>query len=583
MTIDVGNPVEHGAPRGADSPGRALFWSLLSLLVVLACALVLRRLFVTGLVFRDDLGYSQAARDLLSGHVRMREWPGGQARIALYAPVALCYLLFGRSEGTTLLFPLLSSLGSVVVVYGIARTLADEAAGLIAAFIWATLPLDVQAATALLPDGPVTAFSGAAVWLFLRAELVPSGSRSLRYLGAAACLVFAILIKPVALIFVLFALVYLIAERRFTARTLLFATALVVAGALHYAYYMYLASGASQTAPALPPVSARLAQTATDWTHRLLSEPAFAAFSPLAITAVVALLMRPDGRSRIVLLLAGCTFLYFELGTISLVEYLPISADFRAGQVLFVLLPFAVAIGIYLRHAAPPGAVAWAVGVAAAVVALVAWLYGRHGPFVSWSVTGVALSELPFARMSGMCSAVAVFGAICSPLLAYTKRARGALPLGVLLMGVGVASLHPSQIATLALRDAWHSNFRDVAAFLTANPGRLVFIENNVAGERLDVAADFTIGFDYWRPTSGRSRLRVAPADVTMLPAGSFVVVDDEHRATSGPAGLGAAPAYVAAPPVDWPLVFVTGPARGHRTRVYEVRRPAPAQNSDTR
>jgi 4-amino-4-deoxy-L-arabinose transferase-like glycosyltransferase len=575
---------ETAVPRIDDrlvehAPSEPWVWSCIALLVLVASALVVRHLFVTGVVFIDDLGYSQAAHDLLAGRFRLQPWPAGQARVGLYAPVALCYALLGASETTTLLFPLACSLASVAVVYAIGRLLAGERAGLIGAFLWAVCALDVQMAGALLPDGPVAMLGAAAVWLFLRADLRrPRRSRA-GYAAAGLCLAFAVLVKPLALIVLPFAALYLLIDRGGRVRTAAFVPALLAAGAGFYAYY-YSVGGAPTTTEGLqlPPLTARVAATATDWTRRLFTDPVFAAYTPLALAATVALLARPRRLGWVAVLWAGCSFLLFELGSVSIREYMPIPAAWRASQILPVLLPFAVVGGVYLARTTSTRATRWIVGGASVIVAVTAAAGSKTAPLLSWAVTGGSPDTLPLATVSGLSTAVAVFGAIASPLFVYRGRLlfRG-LALGTVLTAIGIASLHAAQVAVLAQHEAWYLNLRSVAGFLETQGKPFVYVQNKVLAARLNVASRFTLGFDYFEPTAQAGRLHIAPLDPSGLTGPALVVIDDEMLEWSRPGGLGDPPAYLRTPPADWALVFSAGTVQGHRTRVYRFS-PADAQ-----
>ncbi len=555
------------------------FWkAAFALLAVVGLALVLRHLFVTGVVFFDDLGYSQAAYDLLSGRFRLQPWPGGQARVGLYAPVTLSYAIFGVSPWSTLLFPLVSSLASVIVVYAIGRLLADEAAGLIGAFIWAVMPLDVQMAGALLPDGPLATLGAVAIWFFLRADLRRPQRSTAGFLGAGLCLAFALLVKPLALVAVPFAVVYLIVDRRIRAGTLVSLLALLAAGVVAYTYYYSVGAAPTVTeGQALPPVLTRVAATATDWLHRLLTEPAFAAFTPVAAVATVALLGRPNGRSWVALLWAGCSFLLFELGSISLREYMPIPPTWRASQVLPVLLPFAVVSGVHLTRLVSASAARWIVAIASAAVVLMAMAASRAAQLSGAAISGSPV-PLPLATASGIGLGAVVLGAVASPWL--IRRAgpvvRGPA-LGGLLIAVGVVSVHVTQTAMAERHEAWYTNLDPVVRFLKSHPRDVIYAQNRVASARLNVASGFTLGFDYFAPEAPVGRLRLASSDLGSLTGSALIVIDDEMVRWSEAAGLGAPPASFRTPPAHWALVLTAGTAEGHRTRVYRFS-PADAQ-----
>jgi len=545
-------------------------WAYVSLFAILALGLVLRLRFVTGVVFNDDLGYAQSALDLLNGHLRMGEWPGGQSRIGLIAPVALSYWLFGPSETSTLLFPWLCSLASIALVFGLASWFADERAGLIAAFVWAVFPLDIQAATALLPDGPVTLLAAAAVWCFLRAA--ESASPRANYTAAAACLLWAALIKPTGLFALGFILIYLVLSPRAPYRRTAVAAMLLIAAGVSAYYAVW--GGMEEVASRLPASYGFRAviDTALDWTLRLTREPLFAAFTPLAIVATAVLLMQPTPRASVALLWAGVLFVFFEVGSVSPFRYLPVSSELRAGQVLFVLLPFAVISGVALRALVSPSLTRAAVVAAALVVAGVAATVGRGGPAVSWLVTGLDPDHLPFAAISTMALAIATFGAIVVPGVVPRVPALWRAPaLGLLLAGIGLASLHPAQVKTLETAAAWHENLKTVAAFLEPQPAYPIFVENRILASRLNVATRFKLGFDFYDPATQSGRIRIAPEQLDLLPPDAFIVVDDEHVQTSPAAGWGVAPGYLKSPPPDWALMLTAGAVKGFQTRVYRL------------
>jgi 4-amino-4-deoxy-L-arabinose transferase-like glycosyltransferase len=90
-------------------------------------------------------------------------------RFGLLLPVAAAYSLFGVSEATTTLIPLLTSVSSVVLVFFIARRQFGLTAGVIAAVLMASFPLSIRYGSILVPETVAELYILAAVWLYLRA------------------------------------------------------------------------------------------------------------------------------------------------------------------------------------------------------------------------------------------------------------------------------------------------------------------------------------------------------------------------------------------------------------------------------
>lgn len=143
-----------------------LLHMLLPMFVILIMAGFLRQYFFTGVTPFDSLLYANSGWELANG-----EWlfdiNSGTRRVGHYLPLAILFSLFGPSESITILWTFGSSLITILLIYGIGRTLAGNRAGLVAAFLWAINPLDVLIATTNYPDGPMAMFGVAAVYFYL--------------------------------------------------------------------------------------------------------------------------------------------------------------------------------------------------------------------------------------------------------------------------------------------------------------------------------------------------------------------------------------------------------------------------------
>src|SRR3972149_10492111 len=154
----------------------------LIVLVILGLTLVVRLSFAEGPLFDDSLTIAGDAKALYSfdysypepgifanGKDFLRElrtlpaesWP-------ITAAVGLLYTMFGVSDLTSVLPALLASLLCAYLIYVLGVQMFDEATGLLAAFLWAVLPLSIFLSINLLPPLPLIAINLLAVAIFFR-------------------------------------------------------------------------------------------------------------------------------------------------------------------------------------------------------------------------------------------------------------------------------------------------------------------------------------------------------------------------------------------------------------------------------
>ena len=149
-----------GAPRGC--------WILLALILLLAA--ILRWLGFVGFVSSDPAAYSSFAHQIATGTWEVGNHRGAppvfSLRLGLILPTALMFRTFGVSEAAMLLPVWVLSMASVIVAYAGGRYMGTWRTGLIAAFLLAIIPLEIQSATNLVPDGPAS-FWGAVAALGL--------------------------------------------------------------------------------------------------------------------------------------------------------------------------------------------------------------------------------------------------------------------------------------------------------------------------------------------------------------------------------------------------------------------------------
>ena len=145
--------------------------SLTLLVGVILLGLALRLILQCGLSNADSYAYANGAIRLndsglgtyLSSIANIYE-----NRISIVLPLAFSYKLFGLSEFTTLLLPVLYAVGTILITYFLGKLLFDdEGISLLATTLVATVPLDVYYATAVLPDSTIPLYTSLTLLCFV--------------------------------------------------------------------------------------------------------------------------------------------------------------------------------------------------------------------------------------------------------------------------------------------------------------------------------------------------------------------------------------------------------------------------------
>jgi hypothetical protein len=148
--------------------------ALVALLGILLFAAAIRAACFSGFAGSDDGAYSEIANGIAKGEFKVSEYkvpPVFPLRLGLVLPLALLFKVSGPSEATVLLIPLTISLASIVLAFLAGRLIATPRSGLLAAALYALVPLDVLFATILTPDALV------AFWINITALLLYVASR----------------------------------------------------------------------------------------------------------------------------------------------------------------------------------------------------------------------------------------------------------------------------------------------------------------------------------------------------------------------------------------------------------------------
>jgi hypothetical protein len=139
----------------------------LPLFGILLAGLIVRIVFFTGISASDPLGYAEYAYKIATGSF-VFEPHHYNTRFAVTAPVGFFFRLFGVGVGPAVLWPMICSLATILLVYRLGLALEGRRTGLIAATLFAFLPLDIALASDLFPEGVMTAMMTLAVYSFHR-------------------------------------------------------------------------------------------------------------------------------------------------------------------------------------------------------------------------------------------------------------------------------------------------------------------------------------------------------------------------------------------------------------------------------
>lgn len=141
------------------------------LFVVILVALIIRLVFFFGGVRGSDAyAYAHHAYNIATGQYDvMAETHYYGFRYAVLLPTALAYALFGVSDWSSALFPLLASLGTLLLVVRLGMEWFDRQMGLLAGLLYTFYPLDLISATLLGPSSFLPFLSAGAILAFSKA------------------------------------------------------------------------------------------------------------------------------------------------------------------------------------------------------------------------------------------------------------------------------------------------------------------------------------------------------------------------------------------------------------------------------
>ncbi len=184
------------------------------LLMVVLFAIIVRLIFFSGIGASDSVYYTKYANDISNNNFPTED-KHLNSRIGFLIPVSFLYGAFGVNDFSSVLFPLITSILGIFLIFFLGKLLFDEKTALVAAFLLSFYPLDVIYSTKLLADLPSAFFSGLSIFLFLNAEKINIKSKSyLLYAASGLSLGMAFMIKEMAILTSLFFIGYGLYNRK---------------------------------------------------------------------------------------------------------------------------------------------------------------------------------------------------------------------------------------------------------------------------------------------------------------------------------------------------------------------------------
>lgn len=298
-----------------------------ALLGILLIAVILRLLFFVGMARTDDYGYAQAAYNLANGVYRVSGFNlHHQARLAIVVPLATSFRLFGVNEYSAELWPLLCSLGSIVVIFYLGKLVFDERTGFIAAVLLSFFPLEVVYSTQLLPDVILPFFLALSVLCFLKGHRTSNRAASCAWFCLSWVFVgLAFFTRESGVVILLFYIAYIVYNRtlrkEYLAAGALVAAFSLVIGLIYLRMQGNPLAGLQYisdlihfgTVRHLQGITRYFLKTWLDYPRMVTTDPPFVYFTAVTAIAFVYLLRRNGKHLYVPALWLLTLFLYLEV------------------------------------------------------------------------------------------------------------------------------------------------------------------------------------------------------------------------------------------------------------------------------
>lgn len=495
--------IKSNALQGAES-----FWSLLVLIVMVA--LVLRLLFPSGQVRNDSTLYAQAAFELSQGRLHLDYLPEVTTRIGLYGPIALLYRLGGVHDWTTMAYSMLCSLLSVVFLSLLGRETGGNRIGLLAGLLWAVFPLEIHQSTILRPDAPMASFCVISFYFYVKAYNTPTKKR-LYYFLCAIALLWAVLIKPIAIVTGFF---YLATIGSHLTNNLLCGKGRVQynTGKIFKVGVVILLVAGSLIMVSLPRDVligdfSRLARAASDATelvflgiqntesHRSVRNIVFGIVPYLFLLSLYRTGTKMNAQVKIILASIAFQFFYYEWGSFGSrgLWYVPLFDFNDARLILFVFPPVFIVISFYIDSLFANKKQVYILIMLSGTIALLAGLMFRDSIYQNNTVASIILLSGTFLAISGLLRAF-----LSQPMQSIPSWAASLTLVGLVISMLATAS--PENSFYTRTQRSYVQSVSEVAKKLEELSGP-IYVRSVGDATLLNMVSNFSLGYS-WPPNS---------------------------------------------------------------------------------
>jgi 4-amino-4-deoxy-L-arabinose transferase-like glycosyltransferase len=140
---------------------------------IVFAAIIVRIIFSFGHIFSDDAYFDYLSYTFYTGEFAKDYigYPHTPLRILVFALTALAFSIFGTNEFATMVFPMIFSIGNILLAYFFAKEITkSENTGLIAALLMAFLPTDITFATINFSDSPSAFFVNSGLFFLYKSH-----------------------------------------------------------------------------------------------------------------------------------------------------------------------------------------------------------------------------------------------------------------------------------------------------------------------------------------------------------------------------------------------------------------------------
>ena len=164
------------------------------LFFIVIAAIAVRAYWAAGFIPKDDAEFAKVAYQMSQGTFAYDRYEGPPVfplRTGVVLPTAAAMALFGPGEAQIAIYPLITSLVTLLLIYLFSARMFGHKAAVIAAFVWVFLPMDLEIATMLWPEVPTTAFAILGVYcIYVARSRDDLGQRAQLLYGLAGGLAF---------------------------------------------------------------------------------------------------------------------------------------------------------------------------------------------------------------------------------------------------------------------------------------------------------------------------------------------------------------------------------------------------------